>query len=119
MAVIPYYVERHTQQKGTYRIVLLLDNGGKSCMDIESISEFLENNDIVPKGASWGEAEIQYVPIDTSKTDMSGFYNWTDLPYTDTRECLRAFIKIPGLILSNDSHRFDSYLEAILRHINI
>ncbi len=116
MEVVPYYIERHTGQQNTYRIVLLLDNGGKSCMNITSIPDFLEENEIVPKGSSWSHESVHYIPIDTAKTDMTGFYNWTELSYKDTRECLRTFIKIPGLILSK--HEFDSYLEAILRHIN-
>jgi len=118
MIVLPYYVQRHTEQKGAYRIFLLLENGGKSSLDIPDISDFMTENQIVPKGPSWKEDNVNFVPIDISKTDMNGFYTWTELEYNDKRECLRSFIKIPGFILSNDIHGFDTYLEAILRHVN-
>ena len=115
MIIVPYYIERHTKQRDVFKIVLLLDNGGRSCIDVPDPQAFVDENGLILKGSIWKEDGAYLAPIDISKTDITGFYNWTDLTYTDTRECLRSFIKIPGLVLSGDQW-YDTYLGAILRH---
>lgn len=117
MIVVPYYIELHTKQRDVFKIVLLLDNGGRSSIEVPDPQAFLDENGLVLKEPIWQDAGAYLAPIDISKTDITGFYNWTDLTYTDTRECLRSFIKIPGLVLSGGQW-YDPYLGAILRHVN-
>ena len=68
------------------KCALFLEKNGTACLSlndskdpIKSAKEFLENNEIYTLGEPVLSDKIIYVSVDHVKTDLSSFYNWSEI----------------------------------------
>lgn len=68
------------------KCALFLEKNGTACLalndskdPIESAKEFLQNNEIYTLGEPVLSENFIYVSVDPVKTDLSSFYNWSEI----------------------------------------
>jgi hypothetical protein len=122
MYLIPYIILKNPTAN-QFNIKLFLENGGKSPIQIasfEAAEDFLGDNEFFLADEIWSSGEALFAPIDSSKTTLDNFYNWTEISNTDKHECWRTFLVLPEYFDVSTVPVCGEYVKTILsRHTKV